>query len=291
MRNINLKDLSRYKKIFLINSKHSFRVKKLNEDSCFIYINKIKGNVPNSYMFSWSEFTNGYYKRCKVSKEAFKFSSKLLKILQKENLIFFKLLQIKFSKNLISLTFKKFVLDNIYEYFFLFYCAKELKNKSNVVQIINTSRNFNLFEERFKFFKNGKFNILHKNFFSLDLKVYFKNILLIFFYQFFSIFSSSNIIFSKYKIKFAARYFNAGFNLNTNPKINWMFKNVKKKNYHIICEQLPDNNFIEKLKKNKINFIVNSNIKPIKSLNFNYVPKYLMSSLLFISIGLSSFYP
>lgn len=88
MRNINLKDLSRYKKIFLINSKHSFRVKKLNEDSCFIYINKIKGNVPNSYMFSWSEFTNGYYKRCKVSKEAFKFSSKLLKILQKENLIF-----------------------------------------------------------------------------------------------------------------------------------------------------------------------------------------------------------
>ena len=290
MKNINLKDLSRYKKVFLINSKHPFTIEKLNEDSCFIYINKIKGNAPNSYMFSWSEFKHGYYKRCKVSKEAFKFSSKLLKILRKDNLFFFKLLHFKYSKNLISLTFKKFVLENIYEYFFLFYCAKELKNKKNIVHIINTSQNFDLFEDIFKFFKDEKFKILQKKFLLFDLKIFFKNILLIFFYQFFAIFSSSNIIFNKHKVKFAARYFNTGFNLNTNPKINWIFKNVKKKNYQIICEQLPDDNFVKKLKKSKMNFNVNSNIRPIKSLNFNYIPKYLMSSLFFISVGLSSLF-
>ena len=290
MRNICLNNLSRYKKIFLVNSKQVLKKKKLEKDSCTIYINDVKDDISNSYVFSWSEFPKGYYKRCRISKKALKFSLEFENILEKENLIIFKLLKIKFPKNLISLVLKKFILNNIYEYLFLFYCAKELKNKNNVVQILNYSPNFNYFENRLKLFQKEKFLIFNKKFFLLNIKKHLKSILLILFYQIFSTFFSSNITLKKYRTNFAIKYYVSGFNLNTNPKLNWIFRNVKKKDYHIVCEQLPADSFIKKLKINKINYIVNSNIKPIKILNLNYIPKYLFSGLLYILIGLFSFF-
>lgn len=285
MRNISLKDLKNYKKIFLVNSSHILKKKKFIKDSCYIYTNNVKDENLNSFVFSFSEFKNGYLKRCQVSKMAFKYSLKLEKNIKNKNPLIFKFLELKFSKNFLSLLLKKFLLENIYEYFYLLSSAKELRKKNYNIEIINFSQKIFFFENYLNLFKKNKF-LFKKKFLFKNFLNYLKFFVSIFTYQIFSILFTSKISFQKKKIKYAVRFYNYGFNLDTTPKINWVFSNVSKKDYCLICEQSPEKDFIKKFRKNNINFKVICNKNPIQNINFLCLPKYLFNSFVYFFLSI-----
>lgn len=285
MKNITEKDLSNYKKIYLINSRNFYKKNQLQDNACYIFINDQEIYLKNSYKFSWSEFKKGYDTRCQISKKAFKFSIELEKNFINDNVLFFKLFNLKFKKEITKISFKKSILNQIYEYLYLFYVAKEIQKSCKNVEIINDSKDLLFFEKKISLFNKNKI-IINKNGFQIsDLFNSVKNLFFIVFYQLFAIFLSSNIILKKKSIKFGLRFYDSGFNLKTTPKVNWVFKNLKKKDYSVICESLKNLLILDQFKKKKINFIINSNRNLINHINLLHIPKYFFNIFFYFFLG------
>jgi polysaccharide biosynthesis PFTS motif protein len=287
MRNITEDIIQKYKNITIINTHNSKNYKFKTKDTCFICIKSFNFEKENLYTFSWSEFTDGYFKRCKISKLSYKYSKILEKKIIKKNFIIFKLLNLFFDKKLIRICLKKYILTKVHDYLYILYAALELKTKDKKVIINNDLNDFSFFEKNLKFFNKKKIPIKDKNNLILMIFAYLYNIIMVSFYNVYTILFVKKINYSIKRIKYAIRYYNAGFNLNSTPKINWILNNQKKSNYFFICEDNLSNKKITQIKKLKYNFIQNSNSKPINQINIRFLHKYLFD--IFICFFLSFF--
>ena len=291
MRNITQKELKNYNEAILINSHPNYRlnIKADLKNKCLIFLNNRESNDINSFTFSWSEFKDGWFKRCKINKLAFYYSKKIAKEIIKKNNFFFILLKFKFTSKIIEITLIKYLLPKLYEYFSFFYAAKEIKKNNKNLKIVNFSKNICYFEKKINFFKKSRVKISTKKNFCKELIFYLKKFILISCYQLFILLKVRKIRFSKIFSKFGLRFYNSGYNLKSRPKITWPILNKNKKDYYIIYEDKKVKNFINEFEIKKINYITNSNSNPINILNikfliiylFNFIFNFFLSILLF----------
>lgn len=291
MRNITQKELKNYNGAVLINLHPNYRLKIKADlkNKCLIFLNKIELKDINSFTFSWSEFKDGWFNRCRVNKLAFYYSKKIAKEIIKKNNFFFILLKFKFPSKILQITLIKYLLPKLYEYFSFFYAAKEIKENNKNLKIINFSKNICYFEKKIGFFQKARVNILTKKNFWNELIFYSKKFLLISCYQLFILLKVRKITFSKITSKFGLRFYNSGYNLKSRPKITWPILNKNKKDYYIIYEDKQIKKFIDDFRIKKINYITNSNSNPINILNikfllfylFNFIFNFFLSIILF----------
>tara|TARA_B110000971_G_scaffold221051_1_gene266667 strand:+ start:20973 stop:22757 length:1785 start_codon:yes stop_codon:yes gene_type:complete len=257
----------RSKENFIVNfdtSKFNLNYKK----NCnYIFLKNFKNNSKNFYLFSWSEFANGYDKRCLVSKMSYNYTEKILNHIKKKHFFFIYLCNLGLGKKLTNLTLKKYILNELYNYFFLYYAFEELKKKKINLSLVNFSKNFIFIEKILRLFLNSN-KIVH-NFSKRDFFSRAKSLLSILFYPLYCIVYSSKPLVGKKSSNLGFKIYKSGFNFKTKPTIFWpaeIDRSLKNKSL-LISETDLAKETIRDCKKKNIELVFSAKRTPVNYLN------------------------